>query len=87
MRGVYEDCQVSNKFENVNKADIIEKTGVAFLLASNCCKDVGIMLLLGDTIVQDPKNWQNDVIVLIFLGLFGRQAYADCEQFIHYIHH
>ena len=67
-------------------ADIIEKDGIALLLGSNCEKDAGIMLLLGDTIVKDPKNYANDAIVLIFEGILGRQAIKECEQFIHYVH-
>lgn len=65
--------------------DWIEHDGVALLLASNCFKDVGIVLLLADTIVQDPKDITNDVIVLIFEAILGMQAVKDCEQFEHYI--
>lgn len=65
--------------------DIVEYDGVAFLLASNCFKDVGIVLLLADTVVQNPTDYTNDVIVAIFGYLLGRQGYADCAQFEHFI--
>ena len=67
-------------------ADIIEKDGTALLLGSNCEKDAGIMMLIGDTVVKDPKNYTNDVIVVIIEGILGAQAHKDCAQFIHYIH-
>jgi hypothetical protein len=65
--------------------DAVEAAGVSFLLASNCFKDVGVVLLLADSIVQDPKDWTNDTIVSIFLYILGRQATKDCEQFWNYI--
>lgn len=65
--------------------DVVEWEGVAFLLASNCFKDVGIELILADTVIQNPKDYTNDVIVAIFGYLLGRQAVADCSQFEHYI--
>jgi hypothetical protein len=46
---------------------------------------VGALLLIGDSIIQDPSSIVADVIVLIFLYILGRQGYADCEQFIHFI--
>ena len=55
------------------------------MLASNCFKDVGVVLLIADTILQDPKNLTNDIIVSIILYIMGRQGYADCEQFLHFI--
>jgi hypothetical protein len=58
---------------------------MAFLLASNCFKDVGIELLLVDTVIQDPKDYTNDVVVAIFGYILGRQAYKDCAQFEHFI--
>lgn len=75
---------------NANKpqpvfGDIVEWDGIAFLLASNCFKDVGIELLLADTVIQSPKDYTNDVIVAIFGYLLGRQAAADCAQFEHFI--
>ena len=75
---------------NANKpaikvGDIVEHDGIAFLLASNCFKDVGIVLLLADTVIQDASDYVNDVVVAIFGFLLGRQAVADCEQFEHFI--
>jgi len=54
-------------------------------LASNCFKDVGAVLLISDEIIQDPTDVVNDVVILIFVALLGRQSYADCEQFINYV--
>jgi len=54
-------------------------------LASNCFKDVGIVLLIVDSVVQDPTSVVNDVVVAIFLYILGRQGYADCEKFIHFV--
>jgi hypothetical protein len=65
--------------------DIVEWDGTAFLLASNCFKDVGIVLLLADTIVQDPTDYVNDVMISIFEFLLGKQMLADCKQFEHFI--
>jgi hypothetical protein len=65
--------------------DIVEWDGVAFLLASNCFKDVGAVLLLADTVIQSPKDYTNDVIVAIFGYILGRQGVADCAQFEHFI--
>ena len=75
---------------NENKAplkvgDAVEWEGTAFLLASNCFKDVGIVLLLADVIVQDASDYVQDVMVAIFEYLLGRQAVADCKQFEHFI--
>lgn len=83
-KSVYESCQINQKVEK-QLGDAVEATGVAFLLASNCFKDVGIVLLLADTIIQDPTDWTNDVIISIFLFILGRQGVADCEKFINFI--
>ncbi len=76
-KSVFESCQISQKVEK-QLGDAVEATGIAFLLASNCFKDVGIVLLLGDSIIQDPTDIVNDVIVGIFLYILGRQGVADC---------
>ena len=81
---VYEGCNLKDKVDPV-LGDAVKATGMAFLLASNCFKDVGMVLLILDTIVENPKDITNDIIVLIFVALLGRQGYADCEQFIHFI--
>jgi hypothetical protein len=65
--------------------DVVKAAGVGFLLASNCFKDVGAVLLITDSIIEDPADITNDVIVLIFVYILGRQGYADCEQFIKYV--
>lgn len=69
----------------VKVGDIVEWDGVAFLLASNCFKDVGIELLLADTVIQNPTDYTNDVVVAIFGYILGRQMVADCSQFEHFI--
>ena len=83
-QAVYDGCATHKKVEPV-LGDAIKAAGMGFLLASNCFKDVGMVLLILDTIVEDPKNLTNDIVVLIFVYLLGRQGYADCEQFIHFI--
>lgn len=84
VRAVYEACELNKKVDPV-LGDIVEAGGVGFLLASNCFKDVGIVLLLADTVVQDPTDYTNDTIVLIFLYILGRQGYGDCQQFVNFI--
>jgi hypothetical protein len=54
-------------------------------LASNCFKDVGAVLLIADSVIQDPSSVVNDVVVAIFLYILGRQGLADCEKFIHFL--
>lgn len=81
---IVDQCHIENKVEPV-LGDVVEAAGVSFLLASNCFKDVGIVLLLADTIVQDPTDWTNDTIVTIFLYILGRQGLNDCKQFINFI--
>lgn len=84
VKAIYKKCELNNEVQPA-VGDAVEAAGVAFLLASNCFKDVGIVLLLADTIVQDPTDWTNDVIVSIFLYILGRQGYGDCEKFIHFL--
>jgi len=75
---------------NENKApikvgDAVEWEGTAFLLASNCFKDVGIVLLLADVIVQDPTDYVSDVMIVIFEYILGMQGINDCKQFEHFV--
>ena len=84
VKQVYDSCNINKKVEPV-LGDAIEAAGVGFLLASNCFKDVGAVLLIADSIIQDPTSITNDIIVLIFLYILGRQGYADCEKFIHFV--
>ena len=83
-KAIFDACNINQKVEPV-LGDAIKAAGVGFLLASNCFKDVGAVLLIGDSIIEDPTDVTNDVIVLIFIALLGRQAYADCQQFIQYV--
>ena len=69
----------------VKVGDVVEWDGVALLLASNCFKDAGIELLLADTVIQDPKDYTNDIVVAIFGYILGIQAVKDCAQFEHFI--
>lgn len=69
----------------IKVGDVVEWDGMAFLLASNCFKDVGIELLLVDTIIQDPTDYVNDVMVGIFAYILGKQGVADCSTFEHFI--
>ncbi len=84
VKEIYDECGINKKVEPV-LGDAVEAAGVAFLLASNCFKDVGAVLLIADSVIQDPSSAVNDVIVLIFLYILGRQGYADCEKFIHFL--
>lgn len=83
-KSVYESCQINKKVEK-QYGDWVEALGVSFLLASNCFKDIGIVLLIGDSIIQDPTDIVNDVIISIFLYILGRQGIADCQKFIGFI--
>lgn len=83
-KAIFDACNINQKVEPV-LGDAIKAAGVGFLLASNCFKDVGAVLLIGDSIIEDPTDVTNDVIVLIFIALLGRQAFADCQQFINYV--
>lgn len=84
VKSIYDACGINKKVEPA-LGDAVEAAGVGFLLASNCFKDVGIVLLIGDSVIQDPSSVVNDVIVLIFLYILGRQGYADCEKFLHFV--
>jgi hypothetical protein len=75
---------------NENKApikvgDIVEWDGYAFLLASNCFKDIGIVLLLTDTVIVAPGDKVNDLMVAIFVFILGRQGFEDCKVFEQFI--
>jgi hypothetical protein len=65
--------------------DAVEWEGVSMLLTSNCFKDVGIVLLLADTVVQAPTDYANDLIVGIFGYFLGKQGVKDCEQMYNFI--
>ena len=84
VQAVYDSCNLNKKVEPV-LGDAVEAAGIGFLLASNCFKDVGALLLISDSVIQDPSNITQDVVVLIFVYIMGRQGYADCQQFLHYI--
>jgi hypothetical protein len=81
VRGAIESCQVSKSLTT----DPLKNAGIALLLASNCFKDLGAVLLILDSVVVDPSDVPQDVIVAIFLGIMGLQARKDCGQFIHFL--
>ena len=81
---VYDGCGMIEKVEPM-LGDAVKAAGVAFLLASNCSKDIGIVLLVLDSVIEDPTDIMGDVILSIFLYILGRQGVADCEQFLHFI--
>lgn len=83
-KNIFDQCNINQKVEPV-LGDAVKAAGIGFLLASNCFKDVGAVLLIADSVIEDPSDVTNDVIVLIFVALLGRQAYADCQQFIQFI--
>ena len=84
VKSVYDSCGINKKVEPV-LGDAVEAAGISFLLASNCFKDVGAVLLIADEIIQDPSNIAEDAIILIFLYILGRQGLSDCQQFINFI--
>lgn len=83
-KNIFEECNIQQKVEPV-LGDAVKAAGIGFLLASNCFKDVGAVLLIADSVIEDPTDVTNDIVVLIFVALLGRQAYADCQQFIHFV--
>lgn len=84
-QAVYDQCGTNKQVQPV-LGDAVKAAGMAFLLASNCFKDVGMVLLILDTVIEDPSDKVNDIIVLIIVAILGKQGYNDCEQFIHFIH-
>lgn len=84
VQAAADSCGLDKKIEPA-LGDVVEASGIAFLLLSNCSKDVGIVLLLADTIIQDAKDVVNDIVVVIFGALLGRQGYKDCSQFINFV--
>ena len=84
VKSVYESCGINKKVQPA-LGDAVEAAGIGFLLASNCFKDVGAVLLIADEVIQDPSNIAEDVIILIFVYILGRQGIADCQQFINFI--
>lgn len=47
VKSVYDTCAMNKKVEPV-LGDAVKAAGVGFLLASNCFKDVGAVLLIAD---------------------------------------
>jgi len=76
-QNVFNECEIDKKVEPVLE-DAVKDAGIGFLLAANCFKDVGAVLLIGDEIIQDKSQVINDIVILIFVALLGRQSYFDC---------
>jgi hypothetical protein len=83
-KAIADECGLNQKVQP-QLGDVVEAVGVSFLLASNCFKDVGIVFLLLDSVIQAPTDWVNDVIILIFGAILGKQGYKDCSQFVNFI--
>jgi hypothetical protein len=49
-KNIFDACNIQQKAEPV-LGDAVKAAGIGFLLASNCFKDVGAVLLIGDTII------------------------------------
>ena len=84
VKSIYESCGINNKVQPA-LGDAVEAAGISFLLASNCFKDVGAVLLIADEIIQDPSNIAEDAIILIFVYILGSQCISDGQQFINFI--
>lgn len=84
VKTIADECNINKKIKPV-LGDAIKAAGIGFLLASNCTKDLGALLLIGDEIIQDPTDIIGDIFILIFVYILGRQSLHDCGQFIHYI--
>jgi len=72
----------ANKWSN--EASWLEYIAVKALLASNCLRDGGAVLLILDTVIQDPTDIINDIFAAIFIVMLGNQALQECKQFINY---
>jgi hypothetical protein len=63
---------------------MLVKVGYTFLLESNCAKDIGIVMLLADRVMNDIKDiqrqWKDLIGVGIMTGLASMQGYADCRN-------
>lgn len=84
VKTIADKCNINKKIEPA-VGDAVKAAGIGFLLASNCTKDIGILLLIADEIIQDPTDIVGDIFILIFVYILGRQSFHDCAQFIHYI--
>ena len=84
LQAKFESCGTAAKVQP-KFGDAVEAAGFSFLLASNCFKDVGLVLLVADDVIQDPTDITNDVIIAIFVRILGYQGYKDCSQFINFV--
>jgi len=85
IKAAYTTCKLGEKLQKMYSADPIELTAIYFLLGSKCYQDVGGVLLIADTIIQNPKDIVNDIIGTIFIAAMGYQGIQDCGQWIAFI--
>lgn len=85
IKAAYTTCQLGEKLQKMYSADPIELTAIFFLLGSKCYQDVGGVLLIADTIIQNPKDITNDIFATIFVAAMGYQGIQDCGQWIAFI--
>ena len=83
-------CLLRTLPQKVNDEDsILAKIGLSALYLSNCGKDVGMLFLVLDDIVQQVKSakpdWVGVVIESVMDVMVGQQGFQECEAAIQYI--
>ena len=83
-------CLMRTIPEKVNDDDsILAKIGLSALYLSNCGKDVGMLFLVLDNIVQqvksDKPDWVGVVVESVMEVMVGQQGYQECAAAIQYI--
>ena len=78
---------VETKSKSVHS--VLQAIGMSSLYASNCEKDVGMVFLLLDNIVQqvqsEKKDWVGIVVESFMEYVVGQQTYGDCKDFYEYV--
>ena len=82
LRAAFQECNLN---PTIGNSDWILLLGNAFILGSDCFKDVGTFLLILDTIVQDPTNITNMFFGVIFIHFVFKSGVANCNAFFEYI--
>jgi len=59
-------------------AEDLEIAGEFLLIDSQCEQDLGPEMFLASNLIVDYKNIENDVMDIIFMAMFGAQAYKQC---------
>ena len=83
-------CLAKNVTENVHVAQsIFAKIGMSALYFSNCGKDVGMVFLLLDNIVQQVNSakpeWFSIVVEAIGEYIILQQGFGDCKTAFEYV--